>query len=92
MSRSLNGFSDRILRVHFIRYVPLVVVWLAVAPAHGHYGGRSVPIGYTGEGSVHLAAQVIAAYFEEQMGRQTKLFIGSSVEECFQIIIEKKAP
>ncbi len=80
-----------LLRV-FPVYLLLAAVWLMAVPAHGHYMGRSVPIGYTGEGSVHLAAQVIASYFEEQMGRGTELSIESSVEECFQTIIEKEAP
>ena len=92
ISRSLNGFSDRILRVHFIRYLPLVVVWLMAATAYGHYGGRTLPIGYSGEGSGHLAAQVVASYFEEQMARGTKLVEKGSPAECLQSIRDREFP
>jgi len=92
ISRSLNGFSDRLLRIHLKKFLLSLAVLLVAIPAHGHYGGRIVPIGYTGEGSVHLAAQVIASYFEEQMGREMELSVESTVEECFQTINRKKAP
>lgn len=85
-------FWQKFWQRYWLRYLLLAAACLMAAPAHGHYMGRSVPIGYTGEGSVHLAAQVIASYFEEQMGRETELFIKSSVEECFQTIIGRKAP
>ena len=85
-------FWQKFWQRYWQRYLLLAAVCLMAAPAHGHYMGRPVPIGYTGEGSVHLAAQVVASYFEEQMGRKTELSIESSVEECFQTIIEKEAP
>lgn len=77
---------------YWLQYFLLAAVWLVVAPAHGHYGGRSVPIGYTGEGSVHLAAQVIAAYFEEQMGREMKLVETDSPVECLQSVRDREFP
>ncbi len=75
-----------------LRSLLLALVWLIAVPAHGHYGGRYVPIGYTGEGSVHLAAQVIASYFEEQMGRETKLVETGSPAECIQSVRDRDFP
>ena len=75
-----------------LRSLLLAAVWLIAVPAHGHYMGRSVPIGYTGNGSVHLAAQVIASYFEEQMGRETKLVETGSSAECIQSVREREFP
>ena len=77
---------------YWLRYLLLALVWLMAVPAHGHYGGRYVPIGYTGEGSVHLAAQVIASYFEEQMGRETKLVETGSPAECIQSVRDRDFP
>jgi hypothetical protein len=54
--------------------------------------GRSVPIGYAGGNSVHLAAQVITSYFEEQMGRETKLVGTGSLAECIQSIKDRDFP
>jgi len=77
----------------FLRFlIPAAILLMSAWPAQGHHMGRSVPIGYTGEGSVHLAAQVVVSYFEEQMGRETKLVITSSSTECLQSIIEKEFP
>jgi len=75
-----------------LRSFLLAAVWLMAIPAHGHYGGRPVPIGHTGEGSVHLAAQVIASYFEEQMGRVTKLVEKGSPAECIQSVRDREFP
>lgn len=75
-----------------LRKLLIVVVFLNAVQAHGHHMGRTVPIGYSGEGAVHLVAQVIASYFEEQMGRETELSAESSVEKCMQSILDKKVP
>lgn len=69
-----------------------MIVWLTAIPAHGHHMGRPVPVGYTGTGNAHLAAQVIASYFEEQMGLETELSGRSSVQECLEMILDKKTP
>jgi len=75
-----------------LQYLLLAAVWLAAVPAHGHYMGRSVPIGYTGERSVHLVAQVVASYFEEQMGRETKLVKAGSLAQCLQSVRDREFP
>jgi hypothetical protein len=54
--------------------------------------GRSVPIGFTGERSVHLAAQVIASYFEEMMGRETELVETVSPARCLQSVRDREFP
>ena len=82
----------KLLQLALLKPFLLAVVCLVAVPAHGHYMGRTVPIGYAGNGPVHLVAQVIASYFEEQMGRETELSVESSVEECIQTIIKKEAP
>jgi hypothetical protein len=75
-----------------LKYLLLAAVCLMATPAHGHFMGKVVPIRYAGEMSVHLAAQVVASYFEEQMGRETELSAHNSVKECFKIILGKEAP
>ncbi|MDF1535370.1 MAG: hypothetical protein P1S46_02575 [bacterium] len=72
----------------------LTAVFLAVTavPAPGHHMGKSVPIAHSGGPVADLAGNVVAAYFEEQLGRDTELFTRSSVEECFRDITEKEAP
>ena len=75
-----------------LQYLLVTALWLAAVPAHGHRMGRSVPIGYTGGGSVHLAAQVIASYFEEQMGRETRLVETASLARCLQSVREREFP
>lgn len=56
--------------------------------------GRAVPIMHSSGETIqgHLAAQVVASYFEEQMGREMELLGKSSVEECLGLILDKKAP
>ena len=85
-------FGQRSWQKYWLRYMLAAAVCLVAVPSYGHYMGKVVPIGHTGERSVHLAAQVIASYFEEQMGRETELSVESSVEECIQTIIKKEAP
>ena len=85
-------FEQRFGQRSWLRYLLPAAVCLMAIPAQGHFMGRTVPIGYAGNGPVHLAAQVIACYFEEQMGRETELSVESSLEDCIQTIIKKGAP
>jgi hypothetical protein len=84
-------YGQKYLQRYRLRYSLLWLVCLMAVPAHGHMG-RSLPIGYTGEGSVHLAAQVIASYFEEQMGRETKLVEAGSLAKCLQSVRDREFP
>lgn len=70
----------------------VIAICLFAVPAQGHHMGRSVPIGYAGEGSIHLVAQVIASYFEEQMGRETKLIKAGSAAEGLQLLRNREFP
>lgn len=72
----------------------VIVVCIAAAPVHGHHMGRTVPIGFSDSGfpHVHLAAQVIASYFEEQMGRNMELSAEISMEKCLDSILAKEMP
>ena len=77
---------------YWLRYLLSAVVCLMAVPAHGHFMGKVVPIGYTGEKSVHLAAQIIASYFEEQLGRDTKLVETGSPAQCIQSVRDREFP
>ena len=72
----------------------VIVVCIAAAPASGHHMGRTVPIGFSDSGfpHVHLTAQVIASYFEEQMGRDTKLVLFRSISEGIDGIRDREYP
>ena len=72
----------------------LALFLLMAVPAHGHKMGRPVPIGYSGGDlpQAHLAAQVVASYFAEQMGRETVLVEMGDVEELFEQIVTRKTP
>jgi hypothetical protein len=76
----------------WLRYVLLSAAILIAAPAQGHYMGKVVPIGYAGNRPVHLAAQVIASYFEEQMGRDTKLVETGSRTRCIESVRDREFP
>ena len=56
--------------------------------------GKAVPILHSSGDTIQgrLAAQVVASYFEEQMGRETVLSGKSSAQECLGLILDKKAP
>ncbi len=69
--------------------VGILTVTAVPSPAHM---GKTVPIVHAGGPAAALAGNVVAAYFGEQMGRETELSAESSVKECFQAIMEKEAP
>jgi len=75
-----------------LRLFLLALVCLMAVPAQGHRMGRPVPIGYAGEGMASLAAQVIAVYFEEQMGREMKLVSSVSPAGCIRLILDREIP
>jgi hypothetical protein len=85
-------FKQRFWQKYWLRYLLSATVCLVAVPSYGHYMGKVVPIGHTGERSVHLAAQVIASYFEEQMGRDTKLVETGSPSQCIQSVSDREFP
>ncbi len=89
-------FGQRFRRIfwqkYLLRYLLPAAVCLVAVPSYGHYMGKVVPIGHTGERSVHLAAQVIASYFEEQMGRETRLVETGSSSQCIQSVSDREFP
>ncbi len=87
----LKVFQSVFINV-LLRCLLVAAVWLMAVPAHGHYAGRSVPIGYTGEGSGHMAAPVVASYFTKRIGPGTKLVERGSPAECLQSIRDRKFP
>ena len=89
---ALLGICQKYWQKYWLRYLLPAVVCLVAVPAHGHYMGKAVPIGFTGEKSVHLAAQVIASFFEEQMGRETKLVVTGSSSQCIQSVRDREFP
>jgi hypothetical protein len=67
---------------------------LSAAAVQAHPMGRSVPVAYTGSDipQARLAAQVIASYFEEQMGRRVDLVEAAGITELFEQVLMRKAP
>lgn len=76
----------------FLRTFLAAAVVLAACSVQAHHMGRVIPVGYSGQGAIPLAAHVIASYFEEQMGREMELSAENSIEKCIGSIIEKRAP
>ena len=89
-------FGQRFRRIfwqkYLLQYLLPAAVCLVAVPSYGHYMGKVVPIGHTGERSVHLAAQVIASYFEDQMGRDTKLVETGSPTRCIESVRDREFP
>lgn len=69
--------------------VGILTVTAVPSPAHM---GKTVPIVHAGGPAAALAGNVVAAYFGEQMGRETSLFVKSDVWECLQTIVDKEGP
>ena len=87
-----QSFRQRFGQQYWLRFLLPATLCLVAVPAHGHYMGRTVPIGYAGNGPVHLVAQVIACYFEEQMGRETRLVEADSPAQCIQSVSDREFP
>ena len=52
-----------------LRVLILCLLSMSIAvPSAAHHMGRTVPVAHSGEPEVEFAAQVVAAYFGEQMG------------------------
>lgn len=76
-----------------LRFV-LIVGVLAMAPvsAQAHHMGRTIPIVHSGGQAAALAGHIIAAYFEEQMGRDTALLEKAGVQATLEQITDRQAP
>ncbi|MDF1525529.1 MAG: hypothetical protein RRA15_12440 [bacterium] len=90
--KSGQRFRQRSWQKYWLGYTLAAAVCLVAVPSYGHYMGKVVPIGHTGERSVHLAAQVIASYFEEQMGRETELVETGSPTRCIESVRDREFP
>lgn len=75
-----------------LRIFLLACVCLPATPALGHHMGRPVPIGYAGEGTSGLQVHVLASYFEEQMGRETRFVETDSPDQCMRSILNREFP
>jgi hypothetical protein len=54
--------------------------------------GEAVPIAYIEGPEAQFAAYVIAAYFGEQMGRETRLVPGATVTVCLDMLRSGRSP
>jgi hypothetical protein len=72
----------------------LILGILAVVPvsAHAHHMGRTIPIVHSGGQAAALAGHIVAAYFEEQMGRDTALSEKAGVQATLEQITGRQAP
>jgi hypothetical protein len=72
----------------------LTVGVLAVVPvsAHAHHMGRTIPIVHSGGQAAALAGHIVAAYFEEQMGRDTALSEKAGVQATLEQITGRQSP
>ena len=72
----------------------LILGILAVVPvsAHAHHMGRTIPIVHSGGQAAALAGHIVAAYFEEQMGRDTALSEKAGVQMTLEQITGRQAP
>jgi len=72
----------------------LQVAVLALLPAGtaGHSMGEAVPVAYIEGQDKGFAANVVAAYFGEQMGREIRLIPGESGQECLEMLRSGMAP
>lgn len=75
-----------------MRSLTVLAALLAAVPVHGHSMGRTIPIGHSGKGAFSLAANVVASYFEEQMGRDTTLVEKQSAGQCIASLREREFP
>ena len=75
-----------------LRWLVIAVVCVTAPAVYGHHMGRTVPIGYADKASIHLVAQVIASYFEEQMGREMKLIVMESDGQSLKAIRDREFP
>lgn len=76
----------------FLRFFTAFAALLAAVPVHGHSMGRSVPIGHSGSEALRLTANVVASYFEEQMGRETTLVEEPSPVLCIESLRDREFP
>jgi len=72
----------------------LVFFMLLPVSVQGHNMGKPVPIGYTGSDlpQAHLAAQVVACYFGEQLGREVELVRSDSLARCVEWVRNREFP
>ena len=76
-----------------IAVITSVVLITVPVSSFAHSMGRSIPIAVDSElPTAALAGNIVAAYFEEQMGREMVLLEKTAVQEILQQIIEHQAP
>lgn len=60
--------------------------------SHAHHMGRTIPIVHSPGQAALLAGNIVAAYFEEQMGRNMELSPKSSVAGCVAAVMARESP